>query len=39
MYAQEFLALMPFDFRVEEGEELRDAVAAVARRFSAAVTP
>ena len=38
MYAQEFLALLPFDFRVEEGEELRAAVATVARRFAAAVT-
>jgi hypothetical protein len=39
MYAQEFLAMVPFDFRVEEGDELRAAVAAVARRFAAAVAP
>jgi hypothetical protein len=38
MYAQEFLAVVPFPFRVEEGDELREAVAAVARRFAAAVT-
>jgi hypothetical protein len=37
MYAQEFLAMVPFGFRVEEGDELRAAVAAVARRFAAAV--
>ena len=39
MYAQEFLAVVPFPFRVEEGDELRDAVAAVAQRFAAAVAP
>ncbi len=39
MYAQEFLAVLPFDFRVEEGDELRAAAAAVARRFAAAVAP
>lgn len=37
MYAQEFLALVPFPFRVEEGDELRSAVATVAQRFAAAV--
>jgi predicted DNA-binding transcriptional regulator YafY len=37
MYAQEFLSLVPFPFRVEAGTELRDAVAEVARRFTAAV--
>lgn len=37
MYAQEWLAAVPFPFRVEEGEELRAAVAAVAQRFTAAV--
>ena len=38
MYAQEWLATVPFDFAVEEGPELRAAVATVANRFSAAVT-
>ncbi|MFD9701687.1 helix-turn-helix transcriptional regulator [Lentzea sp. NPDC059081] len=37
MYAQEWLAAMPFAFRVEGGEELRAAVAAVAARFAAAL--
>ncbi len=37
MYAQEWLAGVPFAFRVEGGEELRAAVAAVATRFAAAV--
>ncbi|WP_375423037.1 helix-turn-helix transcriptional regulator [uncultured Friedmanniella sp.] len=37
MYAQEWLATIPFAFRVEEGPELRAAVAEVARRFAAAV--
>ena len=37
MYAQEFLAVVPFTFRVEAGEELRAAVARVAQRFAAAV--
>ena len=37
MYAQEWLAALPFAFRVEEGPELREAVAAVAARFAAAV--
>jgi predicted DNA-binding transcriptional regulator YafY len=37
MYAQEWLAAMPFDFTVEQGPELRAAVAAVAARFTAAL--
>lgn len=37
MYAQEWLATVPFDFRVEGGAELRAAVAAVAARFAAAL--
>ncbi|MFJ8959018.1 helix-turn-helix transcriptional regulator [Lentzea sp. NPDC102401] len=37
MYAQEWLAAVPFDFRVEGGDELRTAVAAVATRFAAAL--
>lgn len=37
MYAQEWLARLPFGFRVEGGPELRAAVAAVAARFAAAV--
>ncbi|GLY22085.1 WYL domain-containing protein [Micromonospora sp. NBRC 101691] len=36
MYAQEWLATVPFDFVVEEGPELRAAVATVAARFGAA---
>jgi predicted DNA-binding transcriptional regulator YafY len=39
MYAQEWLATVPFDFRVEGGDELRAAVAAVATRFAAALAP
>jgi predicted DNA-binding transcriptional regulator YafY len=39
MYAQEWLAAVPVDFTVGEGPELRAAVAAVAARFSAALTP
>ncbi|MFI6823669.1 helix-turn-helix transcriptional regulator [Micromonospora sp. NPDC050187] len=39
MYAQEWLAVVPFDFTVEEGPELRAAVATVAARFSAALPP
>ncbi|GAA2660783.1 MULTISPECIES: YafY family protein [Actinosynnema] len=39
MYAQEYLATVPFDFRVEGGDELRAAVATVATRFAAALTP
>lgn len=38
MYAAEWLATVPFGFRVEEGPELRAAVAEVARRFAGAVT-
>jgi predicted DNA-binding transcriptional regulator YafY len=37
MYAQEWLAAMPFPFRVEGGDELRAAVAALASRCAAAV--
>lgn len=37
MYAQEWLSIVPFGFRVEGGQELRDAVAAVAARFAAAL--
>jgi len=37
MYAQEWLAAVPFGFRVEGGPELRAAVAAVAARFAAAL--
>jgi predicted DNA-binding transcriptional regulator YafY len=37
MYAQEWLAVMPFAFRVEGGDELRAAVAALASRCAAAV--
>ena len=37
MYAQEWLARLPVAFRVEGGEELRTAVAAVAARMRAAV--
>ncbi|RSM48487.1 ArsR family transcriptional regulator [Actinoplanes sp. ATCC 53533] len=39
MYAQEWLATVPFDFVVEEGPELRAAVATVAARFSKALPP
>ncbi|MER7416031.1 WYL domain-containing protein [Micromonospora peucetia] len=39
MYAQEWLAAVPFDFSVEEGPELHAAVATVAARFSAALSP
>ncbi len=38
MYAGEWLSAMPFEFRVEGGEELRQAVAEVARRMTAAIT-
>jgi predicted DNA-binding transcriptional regulator YafY len=38
MYAQEWLATVPFAFRVEGGGELRAAVAALASRCAAAVT-
>lgn len=37
MYAQEWLATVPFNFRVEGGPELRAAVVALAARFAAAV--
>ena len=37
MYAQEWLANVPFDFRVEGGPELRDAIAALAARMTAAL--
>jgi predicted DNA-binding transcriptional regulator YafY len=37
MYAQEWLASVPFAFRVEGGDELRGAVAALAARCAAAV--
>jgi predicted DNA-binding transcriptional regulator YafY len=37
MYAQEWLASLPFAFRVEGGEELRAAVVALAARFTTAV--
>jgi predicted DNA-binding transcriptional regulator YafY len=37
MYAQEFLAVVPFPFRVEAGDELRAAVERVAQRFAAAI--
>ena len=38
MYAGEWLASIPFSFRVEAGEELRAAVAALAARCAAAVS-
>jgi predicted DNA-binding transcriptional regulator YafY len=37
MYAQEWLATVPFGYRVEGGDELRTAVAALAARCAAAV--
>lgn len=37
MYAQEWLATVPFAFRVDGGPELRTATAAVASRFANAV--
>jgi hypothetical protein len=37
MYAQEWLASMPFAFRVDGGQELRAAVATLASRFAAAL--
>lgn len=37
MYAQEWLAAIPFGFTVEEGPELRAAVATVAARFTGAL--
>jgi predicted DNA-binding transcriptional regulator YafY len=38
MYAQEWLATVPYPFRVEGGPELRAATATVARRFAAALS-
>ncbi|WP_212842680.1 YafY family protein [Catellatospora sp. IY07-71] len=37
MYAQEWLSTVPLPFRVEQGPELRTAVAEVAARFAAAL--
>ncbi len=37
MYAEEWLATIPFAFRIEGGDELRAAVAALAARCAAAV--
>ena len=37
MYAQEWLASVPYPFRVEDGPELQEAVRALAQRFAAAV--
>jgi hypothetical protein len=37
MYAQEWLAGVPFAFRIEGGRELRAAVATVAERFASAL--
>lgn len=39
MYAQEWLASVPYPYRVEGGPELRDAVTALAERLIAAVRP
>ena len=39
MYAGEWLAAIPLPFRVEGGPELRNAVAEVAQRLSAALRP
>jgi len=39
MYACERLAAIPYPMRVEGGDELRDAVAALARRMAAAADP
>lgn len=39
MYARDWLARMPFAFRVEGGPELRAAVAALAERLTAASEP
>ncbi|MFF2923924.1 helix-turn-helix transcriptional regulator [Streptomyces celluloflavus] len=38
MYAQEWLAAVPFAFHIEGGTELRDAVAALASRLGTAVS-
>jgi predicted DNA-binding transcriptional regulator YafY len=37
MYAQEWLARVPFAFRVDGGPELRDEIATLATRFAAAL--
>jgi len=37
MYAQEWLASVPFTFRVDGGQELRAAIASLASRFAAAL--
>lgn len=37
MYAQEWLASVPYPFRVEGGPEIQEAVRALAQRFAAAV--
>jgi hypothetical protein len=37
MCAQEWLARLPFDFRVDGGPELRAAMATLASRLAAAV--
>ena len=37
MYAEEWLATIPFAFRIEDGDELRAAVAALASRCADAV--
>ena len=39
MYAQEWLAKVPLPFRVEEGPELREAMAALAARLTASLDP
>ena len=39
MYAREWLPVVPFPFRVEGGEELRAAVAALAGQLAAALEP
>ncbi|MGW4810279.1 helix-turn-helix transcriptional regulator [Kitasatospora cineracea] len=39
MYAGEWLAAVPFPFRILDGPELREAVAALASRFAAAAGP
>ncbi len=38
MYAAEWLARVPVPFRVEEGPELRDAVATLAARLTASLS-
>jgi predicted DNA-binding transcriptional regulator YafY len=39
MYAQEWLANIPFAFRIDGGPELRAAMATLAARFTAALAP